>query len=168
MIKVTTVFLVHPNLTSKQGALNKPVVSVTALTPSIQEKEVVSFQISTRNAIKSTVENGRIVNSIENSQPLLVGFRLTGIAIPDYLKRPNSLNYSTIESFNLGVKRFEANINKVAQSFYGCKSFPNFEFSCWVNGNRNFDIRPDDGNGTRKITMKILGAPRGALDRLFC
>ena len=156
-----------PNLTSKQGALNKPVVSVTALTPSIQEKEVVSFQISTRNAIKSTVENGRIVNSIENSQPLLVGFRLTGIAIPDYLKRPNSLNYSTIESFNLGVKRFEANINKVAQSFYGCKSFPNFEFSCWVNGNRNFDIRPDDGNGTRKITMKILGAPRGALTDYF-
>ena len=151
-----------PNLTAKQGSQSKPVVSVSALTSNAQEKEVVSFQISARNAIKSTVKNGRIVNSNEDSQSLLVGFRLTGIAIPDYLKRPNSLNFSTIESFNLGVKRFEANINKIAQSFYGCKSFPNFEFSCWVNGKRKFDIRPDDGNGTRKITMKILGAPRGA------
>ena len=156
-----------PNLTAKPGSQIKPVVSVTALTSNVQEKEVVSFQISARNAIKSTVKNGRIVNSIENSQPLLVGFRLTGIAIPDYLKRPNSLNFSTIESFNLGVKRFEANINKIAQSFYGCKSFPNFEFSCWVNGKRKFDIRPDDGNGTRKISMKMLGAPRGAQTDYF-
>ena len=148
-----------PNLTNEQGALTKPVVSVTALTPTVSELEVAGFEISVRNPITSTIENGRIVNRVENSRPVLVRFKLVefGSAIPSYLKRPSRADSSSDTTFNERLSRFEEGFNEIAESFYGCQIHPNLEFSCWINNRRNFGIRTFDGSGERAISLKILG-----------
>ncbi len=149
-----------PNLTNEQGALTKPVVSVTALTPTVSELEVAGFEISVRNPITSTIENGRIVNRVENSRPVLVRFKLVefGSAIPSYLKRPSRADSSSDTAFNERLSRFEEGFNEIAESFYGCQIHPNLEFSCWINNRRNFGIRTFDGSGERAISLKILGS----------
>ena len=149
-----------PNLTSKQGALNKPVVAVNALNSTVSELELAGFEISVRSPISSTIENGRIVNRVDKSRPVLVRFKLveSGSAIPNYLKRPSRADFSSDTAFNNRLSRFEEGFNEIAESFYGCQIHPNLEFSCWINKRRNFSIRTFDGSGERAISLFILGS----------
>ncbi len=149
-----------PNLTDKKEALSKPVVAVNALTSTVSELEVAGFEISVRSPITSTIENGRIVNRVDKSRPVLVRFKLveSGSAIPNYLKRPSRADFSSDTDFNDRLSRFEEGFNEIAESFYGCQIHPNLEFSCWINKRRNFSIRTFDGSGERAISLFILGS----------